>query len=187
MKMKFVTLGVVLLSMAGFISCKSDKKATVADSVVAEAAADEEYPTAPVLSERQMAVSDSVFNALKGKQTLADDSIYTTDSGLRYVVLKKGEGKSPKASDTVKVHYTGTLPNGEVFDSSVERGEPISFPLGGVIAGWTEGLQLMQEGGKTVFYIPSNLAYGPRAVSPQIGPNQDLVFEVELIEVNPQE
>ena len=85
------------------------------------------------------------------------------------------------------MHYTGKLPDGTVFDSSVERGEPITFGLNQVIPGWTEGLQLMQEGGTTVFYIPSAMAYGPNGAGPQIGPNQDLVFEVELIEVNPQQ
>ncbi|MDE6717318.1 MAG: FKBP-type peptidyl-prolyl cis-trans isomerase [Muribaculaceae bacterium] len=127
-----------------------------------------------------------MFAALFCFYDIAYDQIYTTDSGLRYMIVKKGEGKSPTAADNVKVHYTGKLPDGTVFDSSVERGEPIVFPLNGVIPGWTEGLQLMQEGGKTVFYIPSSLAYGPRGAGGQIGPNQDLVFEVELIEVNPE-
>jgi FKBP-type peptidyl-prolyl cis-trans isomerase len=108
--------------------------------------------------------------------------IKTTPSGLKYQVLKKGTGTvSPKASDTVKVHYHGTLLNGTVFDSSVERGEPISFPLNGVIPGWTEGLQLMKVGDKFRFEIPANLAYGPNSPSPKIPPNSTLVFEVELL------
>jgi FKBP-type peptidyl-prolyl cis-trans isomerase len=106
----------------------------------------------------------------------------TTASGLKYVVLKHGTGTvSPKATDTVKVHYHGTLLDGSVFDSSVERGQPISFPLNGVIPGWTEGLQLMKVGDKFKFTIPANLAYGPASPSPKIPPNSTLVFEVELL------
>jgi FKBP-type peptidyl-prolyl cis-trans isomerase len=106
----------------------------------------------------------------------------TTASGLKYQVLKHGTGTvSPKATDTVKVHYHGTLLDGTVFDSSVERGEPISFPLNGVIPGWTEGLQLMKVGDKFKFTIPPNLAYGPNSPSPKIPPNSTLVFEVELL------
>lgn len=110
------------------------------------------------------------------------DQMTQTASGLKYMVLKKGTGTvSPKATDTVKVHYHGTLLNGTVFDSSVQRGEPISFPLNGVIAGWTEGLQLMKVGDKFKFEIPANLAYGENSPSPQIPPNSTLVFEVELL------
>lgn len=106
----------------------------------------------------------------------------TTASGLKYQVLKQGTGTvSPKATDTVKVHYHGTLLNGTVFDSSVERGEPLSFPLNGVIPGWTEGLQLMKVGDKFKFEIPPNLAYGAASPSPKIPPNSTLVFEVELL------
>jgi FKBP-type peptidyl-prolyl cis-trans isomerase len=106
----------------------------------------------------------------------------TTPSGLKYQVLKQGTGTiSPKATDTVKVHYHGTLLDGTVFDSSVERGEPISFPLNGVIPGWTEGLQIMKVGDKFKFEIPPNLAYGPNSPSPKIPPNSTLVFEVELL------
>ena len=109
----------------------------------------------------------------------------TTASGLKYQVLKKGTGTvSPKATDTVKVHYHGTLLDGTVFDSSVQRGEPISFPLNGVIPGWTEGLQLMKVGDKFKFEIPPNLAYGPNSPSPKIPPNSTLVFEVELLGIN---
>jgi FKBP-type peptidyl-prolyl cis-trans isomerase len=108
----------------------------------------------------------------------------TTASGLKYQVLKHGTGTvSPKATDTVNVHYHGTLLDGTVFDSSVERGEPISFPLNRVIAGWTEGLQLMKVGDKFKFEIPPNLAYGPNSPSPKIPPNSTLVFEVELLAI----
>lgn len=106
----------------------------------------------------------------------------TTASGLKYEVMKQGNGTvSPKATDTVNVHYHGTLLNGTVFDSSVQRGEPISFGLNQVIPGWTEGLQLMKVGDKFKFEIPPNLAYGPNSPSPQIPPNSTLVFEVELL------
>jgi FKBP-type peptidyl-prolyl cis-trans isomerase len=106
----------------------------------------------------------------------------TTASGLKYLVLKQGTGtQSPKATDKVKVHYHGTLLDGTVFDSSVQRGEPISFPLNGVIPGWTEGLQLMKVGDKFKFEIPPNLAYGANSPSPAIPPNSTLVFEVELL------
>ncbi|MFN0013149.1 MAG: FKBP-type peptidyl-prolyl cis-trans isomerase [Saprospiraceae bacterium] len=114
--------------------------------------------------------------------------ITTTASGLQYEVLKRGEGKeSPKATDKVKVHYHGMNTDGSVFDSSVERGEPISFALNQVIAGWTEGLQYMHVGDKFKFYIPSELAYGERSPSPKIKPNSVLLFEVELFEVNPKD
>jgi peptidylprolyl isomerase len=110
------------------------------------------------------------------------NEIKTTASGLKYQVLKRGNGTvSPKATDTVKVHYHGTLLDGTVFDSSVERGEPISFPLNAVIRGWTEGLQLMKVGDKFKFEIPPDLAYGPDSPSPKIPPNSTLVFEVELL------
>lgn len=113
--------------------------------------------------------------------------VSTTASGLQYEVLKRGEGKeSPKATDQVKVHYHGTNIDGSVFDSSVERGEPITFGLNQVIAGWTEGVQLMHVGDKFKFYIPSELAYGDRSPSPKIKPNSTLVFEVELFEINPK-
>jgi FKBP-type peptidyl-prolyl cis-trans isomerase len=106
----------------------------------------------------------------------------TTASGLKYQVLKQGTGTvSPKATDSVKVHYHGTLLNGTVFDSSVQRNEPISFPLNRVIAGWTEGLQLMKVGDKFKFEIPANLAYGENSPTPTIPPNSTLVFEVELL------
>jgi FKBP-type peptidyl-prolyl cis-trans isomerase len=114
----------------------------------------------------------------------ASGEMKTTASGLKYQVLKQGSGKvSPKATDTVKVHYHGTLTNGTVFDSSVQRGEPISFPLNGVIAGWTEGLQLMKVGDKFKFEIPPNLAYGEQSPSSMIPPNSTLVFEVELLDI----
>ena len=111
------------------------------------------------------------------------EGIVTLPSGLQYQVLQEGNGKSPKATDQVKCHYEGTLINGKVFDSSYRRGEPATFPLNGVIAGWTEGLQLMKEGAKYRFFIPFNLAYGTRGAGQDIPPYATLIFDVELIEV----
>ena len=123
----------------------------------------------------------------EGEKYLADnakkDGVITTKSGLQYMVIKEGTGKSPKAADSVKCHYEGFLIDGTVFDSSIQRGEPATFPLGGVIAGWTEGLQLMKEGGKTRFFIPYNLAYGESGAAGSIPPYAALIFAVELIEV----
>lgn len=112
------------------------------------------------------------------------EGIKTTASGLQYKVLKSGTGESPKATDMVKVHYHGTLIDGTVFDSSVERGEPVEFMLNEVIPGWTEGVQLMKVGDKFQFVIPSKLAYGPEGRGGKIGPNSALIFEVELLGVS---
>lgn len=109
--------------------------------------------------------------------------VKTTASGLQYEVLQEGTGATPTASNKVRVHYTGTLIDGTVFDSSVQRGEPLEFNLGGVIPGWTEGLQLMKEGGKYKFYIPYQLAYGERGAGASIPPYAALIFEVELLAV----
>ena len=110
------------------------------------------------------------------------EGVVTLESGLQYKVLTEGKGPQPGASDSVTVHYTGSFINGEVFDSSVERGQPATFPVNGVIAGWTEALQLMPTGSKWQLFIPSDLAYGPNG-NRSIGPNETLLFEVELIEV----
>lgn len=126
-------------------------------------------------------------NKKKGEDFLAEnlnrDGITATESGLQYEVLTMGDGARPAAEDTVTVHYHGTLIDGTVFDSSVERGEPTSFALNRVISGWTEGLQLMPAGSKFRFYIPSDLAYGGRSVGETIGPNSTLIFDVELISI----
>lgn len=127
-------------------------------------------------------------NALeKGRQFLDEnakkDGVKSTPSGLQHEVLTPGTGKSPKASDVVLVHYRGTLIDGTEFDSSYKRGEPIEFPLNQVIRGWTEGVQLMTEGAKFRFVIPSDLAYGPRGAGGVIGPDETLIFEVELLKV----
>ena len=122
-----------------------------------------------------------------GEKFLAENAqkegVTVLPSGLQYTVIKEGEGRKPKATDRVKCHYEGTLPNGTVFDSSYRRGEPAVFPLNGVIAGWTEGVQLMSEGAKYRFFIPYNLAYGERGAGQSIPPFAALIFDVELIEV----
>ncbi len=119
------------------------------------------------------------------EQNAERDEVKTTESGLQYEVIEEGDGPRPTADDQVKVHYTGELISGEVFDSSRERGEPVTFGLSQVIPGWTEGLQLMKEGARYKLYIPSDLAYGPGG-NRSIGPNETLVFDVELLEVNPE-
>ena len=118
------------------------------------------------------------------KENKQNPNVKETSTGLQYVVEKEGTGAQPTAEDEVTVHYTGRLLDGTVFDSSVNRGEPATFPLNRVIAGWTEGLQLMKEGGKTIFYIPYQLGYGEEGAGPQIPPCSDLIFEVELLKVN---
>lgn len=124
-------------------------------------------------------------NKKEGEAFLAEnkkkEGVKTTASGLQYKVIKDGNGKKPKATDTVTVHYKGTLIDGTEFDSSYKRGEPTSFPVNQVIAGWTEALQLMNVGSKWQLFIPANLGYGDRGAGPQIGPNAALVFEVELV------
>jgi FKBP-type peptidyl-prolyl cis-trans isomerase FklB len=111
------------------------------------------------------------------------EGVQTLPSGLQYKVLKAGAGKKPTATDTVTVHYRGSLIDGKEFDSSYERGKPATFPVNGVIPGWTEALPLMEEGAKWMLFIPSNLAYGERGVGRDIGPNATLIFEVELISI----
>lgn len=138
---------------------------------------------------QQMKQEEAQKNLKAGEEFLAEnrnkEGVQVTESGLQYKVLEEGSGESPAATDTVTVHYEGTLIDGTVFDSSYERGEPTTFPLNRVIEGWTEGLQLMEEGATYRFFIPGDLAYGmnPRPGGP-IGPNETLIFKVELIEVN---
>ena len=117
------------------------------------------------------------------KENAKKEGVKTLPSGLQYKVVKEGSGKSPKATDTVSVHYRGTLIDGTEFDSSIKRGEPAEFPVNRVIKGWTEALQLMKEGDKWMLYIPSHLAYGERGAGGAIGPIETLIFEVELLKV----
>jgi FKBP-type peptidyl-prolyl cis-trans isomerase FklB len=132
-------------------------------------------------------VKKAEMNKKLGEDFLAEnktkDGVKTTDSGLQYIVLKEGKGKKPTKDDKVKVHYHGTVIDGTVFDSSVDRGEPSTFGVSQVIKGWTEGLQLMKEGAKYKFFIPSELAYGPQDRGQVIKGNSTLIFEVELLEV----
>ena len=137
--------------------------------------------------QRQRAgVQENIDKGAKFMQEISNNkSVYTTPSGLKYRKIKGGNGKKPKATDRVKVHYTGTLIDGTKFDSSVDRGEPLTFPLNQVIPGWTEGLQLMDEGSKYMLYVPYNLGYGEQQVG-NIPAGSTLIFEVELLEINPK-
>lgn len=139
--------------------------------------------------EKQRAAAAEAGKAAReaGEKYLAENAkkegVVTLPSGLQYKVLTEGSGKKPKATDKVKCHYEGMLIDGTLFDSSIQRGEPATFPLNGVIAGWTEGLQLMTEGSKYRLFIPYNLGYGERGAGASIPPYAALVFDVELIEV----
>jgi FKBP-type peptidyl-prolyl cis-trans isomerase FklB len=128
-------------------------------------------------------------NRAEGEKYLAEnkkkEGVKTTASGLQYKVIKEGSGASPAAADTVTVNYRGTLIDGTEFDSSYKRGEPASFPVSGVIKGWTEALQLMKKGSKYQLFIPSALAYGERGAGGDISPNSTLIFEVELMDIKP--
>jgi FKBP-type peptidyl-prolyl cis-trans isomerase FklB len=130
---------------------------------------------------------ESAMNLEKSNAFLAEnkakEGVVVTASGLQYKILTPGTGEFPQASDQVKVHYTGMFIDGKVFDSSVERGEPITFGVDQVIPGWTEALQLMQPGAKWMLYIPPELAYGENGAGGVIGPNEALIFEVELLEI----
>lgn len=143
---------------------------------------------AALQSHQEQAASVAAAEAVeKGEAFLAENAaregVSITESGLQYEVISDSDGAMPTEDDTVSVHYVGTLMDGTEFDSSIARGEPASFPLKGVIPGWTEGLQLMKVGSKFRFVIPSDLAYGDRGAGQAIGPGETLVFEVELLEI----
>jgi FKBP-type peptidyl-prolyl cis-trans isomerase FklB len=139
------------------------------------------------MQQKQKAAGEK--NASEGAKFLEEnkkkEGVKATASGLQYKAIKEGTGPQPKETDTVTVNYRGTLINGTEFDSSYKRGQPATFPLNGVIKGWTEGLQLMKTGSKYQLFVPANLAYGDRNVGPDIAPNSTLIFEVELIGVKP--
>lgn len=180
-KPAIVALAVVATALC-VASCGKQKpsaadSADVDEMVGMVMAAEDSTSVAEAAADKNMASYDANF--FKG-----DSGYQTTPSGLKYVTVVEGTGVSPTATDMVTVHYTGRLLDGTVFDSSVQRGEPTTFPLQAVIKGWTEGLQLMKTGGQTVFYIPSDLAYGQMGTpGGPIPPNADLIFEVELIQV----
>lgn len=172
-KLATAALGVAVASM--FATSCGKQKPQAADTVSVDS-------MVAAVVEVQDSTSD--MGAYDAAFFEASEGYATTPSGLKYVTVVEGTGTAPGANDMVTVHYTGRLLDGTVFDSSIPRGEPTTFPLQAVIKGWTEGLQLMKEGGKTVFYIPSGLAYGEMGTpGGPIGPNADLIFEVELIKV----
>ncbi|MDC3133671.1 FKBP-type peptidyl-prolyl cis-trans isomerase [Bacteroidota bacterium] len=149
-------------------------------------AADAQKVIQDFFKKQQAKASESTIE--EGEKFLEDNkkrnNVITLESGLQYEILKSGEGPKPSLEDQVTTHYHGTLIDGTVFDSSVERGQPATFPVGGVIKGWTEALQLMSVGSKWKLFVPYNLAYGERGAGPQIGPYTTLIFEVELIKIN---
>ena len=163
------------------IAGKEQIQAAEAQQIVQEFFAEQEKV------QRAKAAENGKVAKLAGEKYLEENAkkegVQVTESGLQYLVLQEGNGKSPKATDRVKCHYEGMLTDGTLFDSSVQRGEPAVFPLNGVIAGWTEGLQLMKEGGKTRFFIPYHLGYGEAGAAGAIPPYAALIFDVELIEV----
>ncbi len=141
------------------------------------------------LTAKAQAKRDAIANTNQkaGAEFLAANKkkkgVKTTKSGLQYKVIKSGKGATPKDTDTVVTHYRGTLINGKVFDSSYKRGTPATFPVNGVIKGWTEALQMMKVGDKWQLFIPANLAYGERGAGKSIGPNETLIFDIELLEI----
>ncbi|MEH6344147.1 MAG: FKBP-type peptidyl-prolyl cis-trans isomerase [Bermanella sp.] len=167
--------------MAGLQDVLNDKPVKLEEEVIREAFA----AVREDQMEKQKLESEGAVQ--KGEEYLAvnakKEGVSSTESGLQYEVLATGEGDSPKAEDTVEVHYHGTLIDGSVFDSSVDRGAPAKFPVNRVISGWTEALQLMRVGDKWRLHIPAELAYGAQSPSPKIPANSALVFEVELLSI----
>jgi FKBP-type peptidyl-prolyl cis-trans isomerase FklB len=170
--------------LAGIRDAYSGQASKLTEQQISEAL--QTYQNQQLQKQKEQQQALATENLAKGKSFLAENAgkegVLTTGSGLQYKILTEGEGVSPKLTDTVEVHYTGSLISGEVFDSSVQRGSPVSFPVNGVIAGWIEALQLMKPGGKWQLFIPANLAYGPTG-NGRIGPNETLIFEVELLAV----
>lgn len=172
----------------GFVDSLAGKSVVTEEEIKATLQAmNEELQT----KQQEKLVADAAAGIETGKKFLEENAkkegVQVTESGIQYVVLTEAEGDKPAATDTVKVHYKGTLINGDTFDSSYDRGEPVSFPLNRVIAGWTEGVQLMSVGSKYKFTIPSDLAYGEQGRPPQIPGNSVLEFEIELLEIQKAE
>ncbi|WP_267896342.1 FKBP-type peptidyl-prolyl cis-trans isomerase [Aquicella lusitana] len=146
--------------------------------------------TLPATSQQTEVQSPAMKNKTEGETFLAANKtkpgVVTLPDGLQYKIITEGTGPKPTANDVVTVHYAGRLINGKEFDSSYKRGEPASFPVSAVIPGWVEALQLMKVGSKWELYIPAHLAYGERGAPPDIGPNQTLIFEVQLIDIKKQ-
>ena len=169
--------------VAGLQDVLSGKTPAIADADAMKVM--EEFQKEMQAKQEKAAGEAGEKNAKAGDEFLAKngkrEGVTTTASGLQYEVIKKGDGAKPKATETVKVHYHGTLIDGTVFDSSVKRGEPATFGVNQVIPGWVEALQLMPVGSKWKLFIPSKLAYGERGAGNDIGPNSALVFEVELL------
>lgn len=146
-----------------------------------------EYQQVVMAEQEQKFKTEAEANLRAGEEYLKanalKEGVVVLESGLQYKVINSGNGPSPTLEDNIRAHYHGTLTDGTVFDSSVQRGEPAQFPVGGVIRGWVEVLQKMKVGDKWIVYIPSDLAYGPQGAGGVIGPNQVLVFEIELLEI----
>lgn len=160
--------------LAGIASQVSDEAMNAAFAVIRE-----QMQAKEAEKHQDVVVAGAEFMAANATR----EGVVTLESGLQYEILTAGEGEKPTASSTVRTHYHGTLTDGTVFDSSVDRGEPAEFPVNGVIAGWTEALQLMPTGSKWRLTIPHNLAYGERGAGASIGPFSTLVFDVELLEI----
>ncbi len=180
------------LKSQGFKGLNADDMAAAINDVLESKTLKLDEATANQVVQDYLAKKDAAQHGSaieEGAKFLAENGkrpeITTTESGLQYEVLKEGSGAMPKPSDKVQVHYHGTLLDGTVFDSSVDRGTPATFGVTQVIQGWVEGLQLMKEGAKYRFYIPYNLAYGSRGAGGKIGPYATLIFDVELLKINP--
>ena len=175
-------MGVSALDNAAFAQAVSD---VMGGATTTMSDAEAQRTVSEFMQKQQAEAGKAVREA--GEKFLAENAekpgVVVLPSGLQYTVITEGTGAKPKATDRVKCHYEGALPNGTVFDSSYRRGEPAVFPLNGVIAGWTEGVQLMAEGAKYRFFIPYHLAYGERGAGQSIPPYAALVFDVELIEI----
>lgn len=199
-KNRIIYLASSILLAGGLLASCGNKKETLKEEATQETFALDEKDTARDTLQQIDEMVEAVEAPVKGINGTKYDAAFfqnpdnqapeasadkyaKTASGLKYVIAEKGQGVAPKATDTVTVHYVGTLTDGTQFDSSIDRGEPIDFPLTRVIPGWTEGLQYMQPGATAVFYIPADLAYGPREL-PGIPANSDLIFWVQLLQVN---